>query len=409
MTLLGRLEPDARRWLVAALLVGTGQQLFVVLRNQYLDELALPAHVITAVQGAGASAGLLAGLFGLWALRHLPARLTLSLGVMVNATGYALQVLGSSVSTMLVGGALAGLGIQFITMAVAPFLARASSLEDRVFLFSANTLALQTLPGIVGPALGGQLQVIAARAFGSGLAGYRAALAVGAASVAVGLFATASIRQPATAPPVRGALLRLREPRRGLMLLAPDALIFFGTGLTVPFLQLYFKQGFGLDPRSIGWLYAAMMGAGSLAQLAAPRLARRTSTWRLLLVAHALSVPIFGVLAFSSALPSAAAASIARQALMSLALPLFASFLHTNVLDEDSGPIAAYRMLFQSTAWALANFLAGALIEADGGRFRFVMLTTMVAYAAAVAVGLVVYPRANRAASALPEELAERL
>lgn len=394
VTLPGRLHPDARRWLAGALLVGTGQQLFVVLRNPYLDELAFPAREITTIQGAGASAGLLAGLLGLWALRRLPARLTLSLGLLANATGYAIQALGSGAGTMLLGGAVAGLGIQFITMAVAPFLTRASSTEDRVFLFSANTLALQTLPGIIGPALGGQLQRVAERAFGSRIAGYRLALGAGAISVAAGLLATVFIRQAKVTPTPGRALLRLVEPRRGLMLLVPDALIFFGTGLTIPFLPLYFKQGFGLGAGTLGWLYATAMIAGSLAQLAAPRLARRTSTWRLLLVAQALSVPVFGVLALSSSLPAAAAASVARQALASLALPLFASFLHTSILDEDSGPIAAYRMLAQSMAWALANFLAGVLIDRDGGHFHLVMFTTMIAYGVAIAVGTVVYPRA---------------
>lgn len=395
MTFLDRLEPDARRWLVGALFVGIGQQLFVGLRNQYLDELALPAHAITAIQGAGASAGLLAGLLGLWALRRLPPRVTLSLGLVVNAAGYALQVLGASAGVMLVGGALAGLGIQFLTMAVAPFLARASSTESRVLVFSANTLALQTLPGIVAPALGGHLQEAAARSLGSGLAGYRVALALGAISVVVGLLATAFLRQTHAAPATTTGLLRLREPRRGLMLLAPDALIFFGTGLSVPFFQLYFKQGYGLSPGSIGWIYAAMMVGGALAQLAAPGLARRVGSRRVLLGAHALCVPLFAVLALSSSLSMAVPAAVARQGLVSLALPLFASFLHTSVRDEDSGPIASYRMLIQSAAWALANFLAGALIDLDGGHFRVVMLASSAAYGAAALVGLAVYPRAT--------------
>jgi MFS family permease len=386
---------NARLWLVAAALIGTGQQTFVVLRNQYLLDLGFSPPAIASVQGAGGAAGIVAGLLGLWALRYVPSRVTLALGVLANALGFAIQVVATTPAWLLAGSALAGLGIQGLTMTAAPFLTRHSTIEERVRLFATSTIAIQALPGAAGALIAGQLQRLAGGALGSSLLGYRFALGVGCVAVLLALVPLARIRE---APPARASgsisdLFRLRQPGRAAALLTPDVIIFFGNGLTLPFLQLYFKQRFGLSPADIGGLYALMMLVGWAGHLLSPRSARRFGTWPVIIGTQLLALPFFGELLVAQTVPLAAGAFVLRQAVMNVSAPLVGSFLHSNVLDEDSGPLASYRMLAQSVVWAGANFLAGPLMLLDGGGFRFVIAATIASYVLGVTLGLIIYSR----------------
>lgn len=392
-----KFQPGARAWLRAAMFVGLGQQVFVVLRNQYLLDLGLAPESVTIVQGAGGAAGIVAGLVGLWALRRFRARTMLLAGVVANALGFAIQVTARDPLPMVLGAAVAGLGIQGLTMTAAPFLTARSSPAERVRLYALHTLAIQTLPGVVGALLAAAVHHVAGDALGSSLGGYRVALAVGAAAVLVGVVPLVGLA-PSDDPRPSGtnALLRLRQPLRAAALLAPDVLVFFGNGLVVPFLQIYFKQRFGLVPSAIGGLYAILMLVGSAGHLLSPRLARRFGTWQVIVGTQVLSLPLFAELLVAGHVPLAATAFVLRQAVMNMSAPLYASLLHSSVVPEDSGPVASYRMLAQSVAWAGASFLAGPLLAADRGDFRFVLVATMVAYVLAVALGAIVFPRAAR-------------
>lgn len=390
-----RFHPNARLWLVAAALIGTGQQIFVVLRNQYLLDLGLSAGTITSVQGAGGAAGIAAGLLGLWAVRRIPSRAALGLGAVANAGGFAIQVTATSPEWLIAGSALAGLGIQGLTMVAAPFLARYSTAGQRARLFATNAIAIHALPGAIGALIAGEAQHAARRALHSPLLGYRFALALGCAAVALALLPLRRLHEsPREAAQTSWrALFHLHQPSRVAVLLVPDLVVFFGSGLTVPFLQLYFKQRFGLAPASTGALYAVMMLAGCAGHLFSPRLARRFGTWPVIVGAQIASLPFYAVLLITGFLPVAAIAFVFRQAVMNTSTPLTGAFLHSNVLDDDSGPLASYRMLAQSVVWTAANFLAGTLIALDAGGYRFLIGATIASYVAGIISGLLLYPR----------------
>ncbi|MCC7543083.1 MAG: MFS transporter [Deltaproteobacteria bacterium] len=406
----GGFRPNARAWLRAAACVGLGQQVFVVLRNQYLLELGAGPEMVARVQGAGGAAGIAAGLLGLWLLRHVPARTALAAGVALNAAGFAIQVAATEPGWMIAGAAVAGLGIQSLTMVTGPFLTSESSDHERVRLFVVHTLWIQAIPGAVGALVGGQVQQIAGGALASTLGGYRVALAVGLLSVAAGLVPLLALRPSvgAGAPcdtaeraPVRRLhdLLQLRRPLRSAALLAPDTLVFFGNGLIVPFLQIYFKERFHLAPAGVGGLYAVLMIAGGAGHLLSPTLARRFGTWPVILATQALCIPLFAELLWTDHVPLAAGAFVLRQSLVNMSAPLMTSLIHGCTSPSESGPIASYRMLMQSIAWAGGNFLAGPLLAADAGGFGGVLVATMAVHTTAIVTGLAVFPRAASATS----------
>lgn len=379
-----RFSPNASAWLAAAACVGAGQQIFVVLRNQYLVALTLSPRDVSTVQAAGGAAGIAAGLVGATILGRLRARTTLAIGVLANACGFSLQVMGTRVAIFVAGAALAGFGIQWLTMAAAPFLVRSSRPDERARLFAFNALLVQSLPGALGALLGGFAQQRAAALTGSAVAGHRWALGLGAAAVALALAPLARVR----AEPL-GVAPRSQLPTGAFRLLAPDALSFFGSGLTIPFLQLYFGARFGMTPAAIGSAYGAMMLAGGAAHLTAPWVARRWGAPALILGAQLASLPLWLALLFARTPSVALVAFVLRHALLGMSAPQYASWIHSSVPPERSDAVAAHRMLVQSIAWAAANFAAGFLLEWRPD-FSAVIAATVIAQTLAfVATGVV--------------------
>lgn len=175
-----------RRWLLAAAFVGAGQQLFVALRNLHLHALGVDLRTIAHVQAVGGAAGLLAGLIGLWALPRRPARELLASGVAANALGFAIQAGSDSPRAFVVGAAVAGFGIQFVTMAAAPFLASVAGRSDAVRVFGLQSLWIQSVPAALGALFGGILYREASELPGGAPRNGSAALLLGSALVGCG-------------------------------------------------------------------------------------------------------------------------------------------------------------------------------------------------------------------------------
>jgi hypothetical protein len=335
------------------------------------------------VQGAGGAAGIIAGAVGLLAFSRARAATVLMVAVLANALGFAIQVAWTTPASLLLGAALAGIGIQAITMAAAPFLTRHSTAEDRVSVFAAHALALQAIPGALGALTAGYAERAAVAATGSIIDAHRLALAVGALAVAFAFAPIVRVRSVAVAAdaaPRRG----LRDRAKVARLLTPDLLVFAANGLSVPFLQIYFERRFGLSAAAVGTIYAMAMVSAIVPHFVSPSLAKRLGAERTTMLTHGAAGLAFCVLALAAHPVLAAAAFIARQVATSAAVPLYTSVLHTRVHADDSARTASYRMIAQSIAWASANFAAGPMLESFG--FGAVLASAAIAHFVAVGV-----------------------
>ena len=383
------MTPATRRWLVAAGLLGFGQQLFVVLRNPYVLAAGYSDVLVARVQGAGGAAGVLAGLLGLFALRRMRDATVLTIAVAANAGGFALQLATPQPVVLFAGAALAGLGIQGITMATAPFLTRQSTPNDRVAVFAAHALALQAIPGALGALTAGYAERAAQDATGSVVDAHRLALALGVLAVGTALVPLALARSAAAPEPLAPRRHRLRDPRGVARLLAPDLLVFAANGVSVPFLQIYFERRFALSPASVGAIYATAMVAAIAPHFISPRIAKRFGSESTTMFAHGVATTGLAALALATTPAVAVTAFVVRQIAASAAAPLYTSVLHTRVHADDSAPAASYRMIAQSVAWAAANFAAGPIVAQFG--FGALLACAAATHAAAVALERVAF------------------
>jgi MFS family permease len=368
---------DARRWIFASALIGFGQQLFVVLRNQFVHDLGFPLSLLGSLQGVGAAMGVLAGVAGFWLASRVSSAWMLRAGALANAAGFLTQVAAVRPWQFILGAALAGVGIQLLTMSSGPFLARRVTDGDRVRVYGFQVIAIQTLPGLLGAVLGGEVQRIAAEGSESPLDGYRVALASGAASVALSLV---PLRELAAGEPARreARALRVKELRRFVRYLVPDALLQFAAGLAVPFLQVYLQVAHGAPPHHVGRYFGAMMLAGTATNLLLPAVTRRFGSARALAVLFAGAVIGFVGLGLAATVEGAAVALVLRYACTVAANPLWTGTLHAAVDSGDGESLASWRMIVQSVAWAAANLIAGAALAQGAGALRGLLFTAAV-------------------------------
>lgn len=407
---VGLLKRNVWLFLCAALVMGIGRQIFMVLRNQYLVDMGLANQQVTSVQGFNSLGGLLIALPAIVIISRFRAKVMLACICVANACGFAAQGLFGTLQVFQAAALAAGIAMSLNMALGAPFLMRNTSAQERVFGFAILSAVSWPLSGFIGSLLSGLLQQWFTLLAGDGasllgesvpplLFGYRATLLVAAGLVLLALVPIALVKEGA--PDGKGKSLRqiltFHDKKKLLWLGLPEMMIGFGAGLTIPFFNVYFKNEWGLSPQQIAPIFMAMFAVLVVGYLATPPLVRRFGPVKVMIVAQLLSLPFFIELALGHYLWAAVTAFIARQVLMNNSDPIYKQFAQEVADDRDRNAVAVWVHSSRHIFFTIANFVAGYLIAMDNGRFRIVIATTVVCYLAAIAVELAVLPGLNRA------------
>lgn len=414
-------------FLAGALLLGVGQQLFVVLRNPWLVTRGWQPSDIPAVQATSAAAGVVAGLLGVVAAGRVSLRGLLVTCGLVQAAGFGLQIIAPGRhAVVLLGALLGGFAIQLNTAATPPFLRAASAPRDRATVFSAGSIALFAGAGLLG------LLVVWAAGLGSGVAPATVALTVAVvasalaaapfgrtsarpgaggstrvgpapsaspaspAAVPEGLSA-ASLRLPASpAPPPLPARRWTAVPGATPLILLHGLLALAG-GITVPILQLWFTLAHGTRPAAVAGIYATTMVVAVAGHSIAPALARRFGLWRSVLGLQLAAVPLLGAMAVATSLPLAVGAFLLRHVTNGMGMSLLHLLGQEAVGERHGAALASLTVLSSSAAWALGSALAGPLLRGAGDHFGWVFAASIAVQVVAVGASALVLPRAVRA------------
>ncbi|WP_126209600.1 MFS transporter, partial [Thermus scotoductus] len=172
-----------------------------------------------------------------------------------------------------------------------------------------------------------------------------------------------------------------------LRLFLPQAVIGFGAGLVIPFLNLYLREKFGLSYGTTGLVFALSALATGVAMLLQPLLVRRLGKLGAIVFVQALSLPFMAILAWVPWLPLVTVALLIRGALMNAAGPVYAALV-MDYLGEDELPGF---FLMESALWsllfALGGVLSGMVQEAWGlVAFNYLFALTLGLYAVGIAL-----------------------
>ena len=389
-------SPNARLYLTSSILRGIGFGLSQLFLNFFVLSQGHDREFLGTLTAIPSAIALVFAIpVGLVADRMGRKR-----ALLLGALGAALTMLGFVLSAthrgMLAYFIVNGFLGAFLWVSLSPFLMENSTKSERVTLFSLDFAAMIGT-GFIANIVGGRLPAFYAGLLGVGVEStpaYRATMLISVAIIFAAVVPLLLIRaRPCLQDRAGGNTLgRLFHEGRELLALLPTAfrlvlpglIIPLGAGLLIPYLNVYFKDTFGLADATIGSLFAWQSVMTASATLLAPVLARKWGRIRSLVATEALSVPMLFLLGFVPILPVAVVAYWLRAALMNMGNPLYSSFAMEQVSGDKRATLSALMTMGFNVGWSVGTYLSGVVQENWG--FRPLFVATIVFYVIAIAL-----------------------
>lgn len=375
---------NARLYLFSLVLSGLAVGIFSLLFNFYIlslgyDEALLGQLITTSNTTAlltALPAGYLADLIG--RKQSLVLAGLLSAGAILGLLGWQ-SVLGLYMLNIGLG-----LGQSLTDVTLGPFLMENSGEAERTYLFSLS-FGVRILAAFGGNWLGGQipqwagqwLQVEATDAAAYATALILVVLLNGLALIP--LLRLHSVPKQEVTPTDRLTPFRYARQHPVLLaqLISPMLLLSFGSGLFVPFMNLFFRDQHQQDDATIGFLVAWGSLVMAMGLLLAPPLADQLGKVKLILLTQALSIPFMVALGFAPWFWLSAAAYLVRIVLMNMTVPVYQAFVMEKVDQKARATVASLFSMSLSLGWAISPTLSGRLQVQAGFSPIFALAITL--------------------------------
>jgi MFS family permease len=365
---LRRISPESWWFLLGTMLVSLSWLTFMLLFNLYMKERGYPEGVMGQVLSAQSFGTMAMAIPAAYLVSRLSARAALAWSSVGVAIGFAWVTLVDAKGLIIAAAFMAGMMLAFSRVYSSPFLMKYTTSAERAIVFSLS-FAASLGSGLIAHLGAGSLHKLFTSLSGSSVEAYRWVLWCGAGCGLLG--ALAFTRLPS-------GILAQRRPREewrramkakgGLFfrLVFPSFLVGLGAGLIIPFLNIYFRDRFGLSTQTIGVYYAMVQASMIVGVLLGPELARRYGMVRTIVWSEIASLPFMAILAFTHNLTVATVAFLARGALMNLGVPISNNYLMERVGPEDRATANSLSLLSWTSSWAITAATGGWMIEKWG-------------------------------------------
>jgi len=291
-------------------------------------------------------------------------RASLIIASVCTALGFGL--LSSTSAQAVIGVSVLTIGsfTAIFRIAAGPFIMQNSMPEERPFAFSLN-FALMVGAGFLGSLVGGFTRDFLAELLQNEVRAYRIALfgfGGGFSALSVIPFLLLSFEEQKGNFPLLQLLKGCNKPLF-LRLLIPSLLIGFGSGLTIPFINLYFKFEWGLSDSLIGTWFGLAQLTTFVGMMLSPLLVRRFNIVRVIVWSQIASIPFMLIMGYVDLFPVVVSAFLLRQVLMNMHNPMNTQFRMELVAPEEQSLINALRMIGFTGVRALAAFFGGRIID----------------------------------------------
>ena len=364
------LQSNVKWYLACTVLQSMAMNLSSLLFNLYLISLGFDAAFVGTTNALFSVAGLVSALpAGLLADRIGRKRaIILSLaGVALARLGLATFARGWSILGFAV---LIGISSTLHMTSSAPFMTENSADGDRAMLFTLNS-SLMNVAYFIAATVGGYLPGVFATVLHVGpesATAYRAAILVASCLTASALLPILAVRD------VRGAVRRhtvsrsslrfwrrFSNPKLLVKLTLPRVVTALGAGLVFPFLNLFFKQRFGISDATLGWIFGINSVLAAVFMLWGGTVAERLGKTRAMFYARALSIPGLIVIGFVPFLPPVVLAHWARSGLMRLGQPLYMAFAMEQLAEDERATGSSLMSTGWNVGWSVAPYISGLL------------------------------------------------
>ncbi|MEO4054590.1 MFS transporter [Solibacillus sp. CAU 1738] len=266
-------------------------------------------------------------------------------------------------------------------MSGVPFLAENSKPSERMHLFSIH-FALVTVSNVVGSLLGGVIADCLQWLLKMGeVKSIQIALIIGIAIFFFGLFPLFKLKS--TSPiqkveevkgikPVKTKEASFNFNFKMIVLFGiANLLIGTGSGLVIPYLNLYFANRFDASNSYIGLILALGSAMTAVAMLIGPILVKRVGKVRALVIFQLMSIPFLFLTAFTNSIFFASLGFLLRQALMNAGNPIQSAIAMDVVDDKYKGLANSVNQTVFNIGWATMGLPAAWLVTTFGSYWGY--------------------------------------
>lgn len=372
---------NARLYLLGAFLIAINFQVFNVLMNLYFSDLGFPEGQIGQINSMRATGMTLMAIPAAFIISRIALKPVLMVSTLLLGLFSFAMVTTTVWLTIISSSLLAGMAFTYYRVAGGPFFMRNSTKKERTHLFSFS-FAMMTLAGITASFGSGWMAELLHDQTSSSILGYRYTLYIGIAVSMLALIPFGLIRPQSPSAEEHRLTLNWAKIRRRAgfysKITVANLLIGMGAGLSIPFLNLYFKERFGLPPGLIGLFFSAVHFSMFFGTLSGPVWTRRIGLVRTVVISQLISIPFMLILSYGYLLPLVVVAFVLRGGLMNLGVPLTNNLAMELSDRSEQELVNAFMMISWTASWMIATAVGGRLIQAYG--YTVTINTTIALY-----------------------------
>ncbi|MGN7299366.1 MFS transporter [Ferdinandcohnia sp. SAFN-114] len=374
---------NIKRFILATVFTQLGMGMYTIMYNFYVRELGYSEQTngtiiaMTALASALilVPAGLMSDKFG--------RKKVMVLGVAISTFAFfARSIL--EIDQLLIGTAfITGVSTAFIQVSGIPWLAENSTSSQRVHLFSFHSaimMAAQVVGNIAGGAFSDAFQFIFHL---SGLWSVRITLLIATIIYMAGILPILKMNeQPRKQPEIKTVASfrqKLRTNKSQIKLIAMFAfaqmIIGFGSGLVIPYLNLYFADRFLASNTVIGLILSLGQAATAIAMIIGPAIVSKVG--EVVVYLQLSSLPFLLLTGYTENLYIAAIGFLFRQALMNAGNPIQASLVMGRVDDSMKGLANSVNQMVFSLGWALMGPISTSIVMLYGAYWGYAYVFTI--------------------------------
>ena len=366
---------NIKMFMLANVLIQVGTGVFIVMYNLYIKELGFPE----TLNGKIISMTSLASAIMLVPAGYLSDRLgrkgIIIIGALFAAGTLFYRSIVTGEQSLIYAAFFTGLFMALVQVSGVPFLAENSKASERMHLFSIH-FSLMTIASVVG-SLGGGVLADALHIIGniSTVDSIMYVLIIGAIIFTMGivpLFQLKPIKietdaEEHTAESEGNAPSGFRKNLKVIVLFGvANLLIGTGSGLVIPYLNLYFSNRFGASNTYIGLILSLGSAMTAVAMLLGPALVKKVGKVKALVIFQLLSIPFLFITGYTNSLIIASIAFLMRQALMNAGNPIQSAIAMELVQDKYKGLANSVNQMVFNVGWASTGAISTGLVVTFG-------------------------------------------
>ena len=372
---------NIKLFMLANVLIQIGMGVFGVMYNLYIRELGysetVNGSVISITSLATALMLVPAGIIS----DRIGRKSILLVGTFISAIMLFSRSIVSVEQPILVFAFLTGIVWAFVQVSGVPFLAENSKPTERMNLFSIH-FAIVTIANVAGNLLGGFVADGFQLVFHFGeVESIRSSLILGAVIFTFGLLPLITLSTTQSEKQTRVKSLNdiedleessFKKNFTMIMLFgAANLLIGTGSGLVIPYLNLYFANRFAASNSYVGLILALGSAMTAVAMLIGPLLVKRVGKVRALVIFQLLSIPFLFLTAFTNSLLIASIGFLMRQALMNAGNPIQSAIAMDVVHNKYKGLANSVSQMVFNIGWATMGLPAAWLVTTYGNYWGY--------------------------------------